>query len=121
MNLKPLVISFLDDDPKNRPTVIEVLREIKKVKKACSLKQSLTDVDGKQQSTHQSQEQQEQLPQRQGQQHKNQQEEQQKITPSCQEDEVYSNAKLPPSANPKEPSYPLFIAKPTSPQKKTKS
>ena len=33
---KPLAISCLDDNPKNRPTVVELLAEIKKIKKAFS-------------------------------------------------------------------------------------
>ena len=36
VNLKPLVISCLDDNPKNRPTVAEILVEIKKIINAFS-------------------------------------------------------------------------------------
>ena len=37
-NLKPLVISCLDDNPEKRPSVVQVLTEIKKVKKSYSEK-----------------------------------------------------------------------------------
>ena len=43
-SLKPLVISCLDDNPKNRPTVIEVLTEMKKVKKASEKLQLYCDI-----------------------------------------------------------------------------
>ena len=73
-DLKSLVVSCLDDNPKNRPLVAEVLLEIKRIKNAYIEKMYTTiSVAGKQ-STTQLQDQQEQLPdlqqQEQDQQHK---------------------------------------------------
>ena len=43
-SFKPLVMSCLDDNPKNRPAVIEVLTEMKKVKKASEKLQLYCDI-----------------------------------------------------------------------------
>ena len=40
LDLKPLVMSCLDDDPDSRPTVVQVSMKIKEAKKACSQKGS---------------------------------------------------------------------------------
>ena len=63
-SLKPLVISCLDDNPKNRPTVKVVSMEIKKISNVKRRVSMYCDVwaDGDQQSTTQTQKQQQQLP-----------------------------------------------------------
>ena len=65
-DLKPLVISCLDDNPKKRPSVAQVLLDIKKANKAyhqkCFSAIWSTKVSSKQQSTTQLQDQQDQMP-----------------------------------------------------------
>ena len=57
-DLKPLVISCLDDNPKNRPSVANVLLDIKKVKQKLYCTIWATEVFGKHQSTPELQDQQ---------------------------------------------------------------
>ena len=77
-DFESLVISCLDDDPKNRPLVAEALLEIKQVKQAYNEKMYTTITENKEQSTAQSQDQQERSPQqKQGQQQEQGQHDQQ--------------------------------------------
>ena len=89
-DLKPLVISCLDDNPKNRPSVANVLLDIKKAKHVYRQKLYCTiwatEVSAKDQSTPQLQDQQDQMPQWQ-QQKQNQQQPQQQ--PKLQEEQQH--------------------------------
>ena len=79
--LKPLVISCLDDNPKNRPPVAQVLSDITKVNLLFFSTVWSTEVSSQQQSTTQLQDQQHWLPNYQ------QQEQKQQEQPKLQEGE----------------------------------
>ena len=131
----PLVISCLDDNPNNRPTVVEVLKNIKNIEKTHGglIYDIWPDTQGKGQQQHHQQiaqqeqqvqpddqKQKQQLPQenqeqiKQPEKQKLERQQVQQVSPQLQQGYIPQNyvTKLrPPKPRPRMSSYPLYVAK----------